>query len=305
MKKLVIMFVVMFATTNVLMAQSASTDSTEKRRMIIKFENGKWDTTYVDSSKPSAKDEIKEDIEEEVADAMSDFRAEMKELRKELKEVKPRKKKVDKNLFFIDIGANGFRQSDGLTLTGNNQPMRTENALNRSLGWGFTFARTENLIAQRVRLMYGLGFEFNNYRFRGDSILQSNGDLLSFGAPANPGLTRNAMSINYINAPLMLHFTTNPYKQSRAFNLAVGAEIGVRMGGVRIDQRYDMGNDVYQEVRTRGPQNAQFLKASLVARAGYGDFDLFVRYGLTEMFRQDVAGNPSVIPVMAGVSFKL
>lgn len=277
----------------------------EKKKMVIKYQDGKWDTTYVDAKKPNPGNEIKAEVEEEIEEAMEDFQSEMKELKKELKEVKPKKKKVEKNLFLVDIGSNGFMQNGAFDLTGSNAPLRTENGLNKSIGWGFTFARTENLIAQKVRLQYGMGFEFNNYRLRDDSILRMNRDTVFFAAPANAGLTRNTMHINWINFPVMLHFTTNPYRPSRAFNLAVGAELGLRIGNLRTTQRYDLGNDIFQEVNTNGPQNTMPWKASLVARAGYGDVDVFIRYGITEMFRQNAPNNPSLNPVMAGVSFRL
>ncbi len=277
----------------------------EKKKMVIKYQDGKWDTTYVETKKSAPADEIKSDVEDEAEEAMNDLRSEMKDLKKELKEVKPKKKKVDKELFLIDIGANGFMQNGGLNLGGSSLPLRTENGLNKSIGWGFTFARTENLIAQKLRFQYGLGFEFNNYRLRDDSVLTTRRDTVFFAAPANGALTRNTLHMSWINFPVMLHFTSNPYKRSRAFNLAVGAELGLRIGNLRNTQRYDLGNDIYQEVRTSGPQNTMPWKASLVARAGYGDVDVFVRYGITEMFRQNGPNNPSVNPVMAGVSFRL
>jgi hypothetical protein len=283
---------------------TTKTENTEKPRMVIRYVDGKWDTTFVEAKKASPKDEIKSEVEEEVEDEMSDFKAEMKELKKELKEVKPKKRKIDKSVFLVDIGSNGFMQNGNLTLNGNNQALRTENGLNKSVGWGFTFARSENLIAQKVRLMYGLGFEFNNYRLRDNSVLDVSKDTVAFFA-ANPGLTRNTMHMSWVNVPVMLQFSSNPYRKSKSFNLAVGGEFGLRIGNLSTTQRYDLGNDIYQNVNTRGPQNTNPIKASLVARAGYGKTDVFVRYGLTELFRQNVAGNPDAIPVMAGISFRL
>lgn len=284
---------------------TTSTESAEKKRMVIRYQDGKWDTTYVDAKIANAKKEIKTEGEIEQEDIeSSDFRTEMKELRKELKEVKPKKRKIDKSVFLLDIGSNSFMQNGSLGLTGSNLAMRTENGLSKSVGWGFTFARSENLIAQKLRLMYGLGFEFNNYRLRDDSILNVRRDTVSF-LNANQGLTLNTMHMSWINVPVMLQFSSNPYRKSKSFNLAVGAELGLRIGNLRTTQRYDLGNDIHQNVSTRGPQNTNPIKTSLVARAGYGKTDVFVRYGLTELFRQNVTGNPDAIPVMAGVSFRL
>lgn len=284
---------------------TTSNPGTEKPRMVIRYVDGKWDTSYVDAKKPSPKDEvISAEEAPEADDDASDFKSEMKELRKELKEVKPKKRSIDKSVFLLDIGSNGFMQNGSLSLNGSNQALRTENGLNKSVGWGFTFARSENLIAQKLRFMYGLGFEFNNYRLRDDSILSVSRDTVSFFG-ANQGLTRNTMHMSWINVPVMLQFSSNPYRKSKSFNIAVGGEFGLRIGDLRTTQRYDLGNDIYQNVTTNGPQNTNPIKASLVARAGYGKTDVFVRYGLTELFRQNNVLNPDVTPVMAGISFRL
>lgn len=306
MKKFILTLSLVGLLFSIVQAQdTTSTESAEKKRMVIRYQDGKWDTTYVDAKIANAKKEIKIEGEIEQEDIeSSDFRTEMKELRKELKEVKPKKRKIDKSVFLLDIGSNSFMQNGSLGLTGSNLAMRTENGLSKSVGWGFTFARSENLIAQKLRLMYGLGFEFNNYRLRDDSILNVRRDTVSF-LNANQGLTLNTMHMSWINVPVMLQFSSNPYRKSKSFNLAVGAELGLRIGNLRTTQRYDLGNDIHQNVSTRGPQNTNPIKTSLVARAGYGKTDVFVRYGLTELFRQNVTGNPDAIPVMAGVSFRL
>lgn len=306
MKRILLTAALIASCLGVATAQDAPAAPETKKKMVIKYIDGKWDTTYVDSHSATKK-EVPSEAKTELDEAAEDLRSEMRELKKELKEVKPKKKKVEKSHFLVDIGANGFMNANGsLNLTGNDRALRTENAFNKSIGWGFTFSRTENLVAQKLRLQYGLGFEFNSYRLRESGVLAASGDTVRFTAPMSPNLTRNTLHANWINVPVMLQFMSNPYRQSRSFNLSAGAEIGVRIGNIRSAQRYDLGNDVFTEVNTSGPLNAMPFKASLVARAGYGDVDVFVRYGLTDLFRQETGiANPTVRPVMAGVSFRL
>lgn len=306
MKRILLTAAVLFSLCSAASAQDAPATTETKKKMVIKYIDGKWDTTYVDSHS-AAKKPARAEVENEVDAASGDLLSEMQELKKELKEVKPKKKKVEKSHFLIDLGANSFMSANGsLNLTGNDRALRTENALNKSIGWGFTFSRTENLVAQKLRLQYGLGFEFNNYRLRDNGILSTSGDTVFFTPPINTNLTRNTLHTNWINVPVMLQFMSNPYRQSRSFHLAAGAEIGVRIGNIRSSQRYDLGNDVYTQVNTSGPLNTNPFKASLVARAGYGDVDVFVRYGLTDLFRQESGvANPTARPVMAGVSFRM
>jgi len=299
MKKYLLLLAVLGLAATAASAQE-KTEPEKEPKIIIKYKDGKWDTTYVDSK---SAEEIDEDEMEELDSDMDEFKKEMKELKKELGNIKPKKKGIDKNYFYIDLGFNSLMQNGNLNLTGNNAPLSLNQGFN-SFGWGFSWARSENLIAQKLRLQYGLGFEFNNYSFRRDSSIMIAGDSVNFGGAA-AGLTKNRLNVNYINFPVLLQFSSNPYKMKRSFNVAVGAEIGFRMGKMNARQEYSFPNEVTQTVYTRGTLNANPLKISAIGRIGYGKTDLFMRYSITELFGQQVASNPNVTPVMAGISFRL
>lgn len=226
----------------------------------------------------------------------------MKELKDELSKIKPKKKGIDKSYFYIDLGFNSLMQNGSLNLTGNNAPMSLNQGFN-SFGWGFSWARSENLIAQKLRFQYGLGFEFNNYSFRRDSSISIAGDSTNFVGAA-PGLVKNRLNVNYLTIPLMLQFSSNPYKMKKSFNISAGAELGIRLGKMNTRQEYTLPNETTQTVMTRGGFNASPWKLSLLGRVGYGKMDVMVRYSLTSLFEQNVNTNPNVTPVMAGVSFR-
>lgn len=298
MKKYILFLAVLGLAATAASAQE-KTEPEKEKKIIIKYKDGKWDTTYVDNQ-AATEEEAEEEID--VDDDMADFKKDMKELKKELGNIKPKKKGIDKNYFYIDLGFNSLMQNGNLNLTGNNAPLSLNQGFN-SFGWGFSWARSENLIAQKLRLQYGLGFEFNNYSFRRDSTLLISGDSVNFGG-AGAGLIKNRLNVNYINFPVLLQFSSNPYKMKRSFNIAVGAEVGFRMGKMTARQEYSLANEVSQQVYTRGALNANPLKLSMIGRVGYGKTDLFMRYSITELFGQEVASNPNVTPVMAGVSFR-
>ncbi len=303
MKKYILFLAVLGLAATAASAQE-KTEQAKEPKIIIKFKDGKWDTTYVDSQAAIEEDEeIELEIELEMGSDMDEFKKDMKELKKELGNIKPKKKGIDKNYFNIDLGFNSLMQNGNLNLTGNNAPLSLNQGFN-SFGWGFGWASSENLIAQKLRLQFGLGFEFNNYSFRRDSTLMIAGDSVNFGS-AGAGLIKNRLNVNYINFPLLLQFSSNPYKMKRSFNIAVGAELGLRLGRMTARQEYNLSNEVAQDVYTRGALNANPLKISMIGRVGYGKTDLFLRYSISELFGQQVASNPNVTPVMAGVSFRL
>jgi len=298
MKKYVLFLAVLGLAATAASAQE-KTEPEKEPKIIIKYKDGKWDTTYVDNKSAEAEEESDEEFDSD----MDDFKKDMKELKKELENIKPKKKGIDKNYFYIDLGFNSLLQNGSLDLTGKNAPLSLNQGFN-SFGWGFSWARSENLIAQKLRLQYGMGFEFNNYSFRRDSTLMISGDSIAFGG-AGAGLVKNRLNVNYINFPVLLQFSSNPYKMKRSFNVAVGAEIGFRLGKMNARQEYSLPNEVTQQVFTRGALNANPLKLSMIGRVGYGKTDLFMRYSITELFGQQVATNPNVTPVMAGISFRL
>jgi opacity protein-like surface antigen len=280
-------------------AQESTPTKPSEKKMIIKFKEGKWDTTYVDRDNSDSESESESEFESD----MEEFKEDMKELKKELKNIKPKSKGVDKNYFYLDLGFNSLLQNGSLDLTGNNSPLSLNQGFN-SFGWGFSWARSENIIAQKLRLQYGLGFEFNNYSLRRDSSIQIAGDTVGFTA-AGAGLTRNRLNVNYINFPVLLQFSSNPYKMKRSLNIAIGGELGIRLGRMSSYQTYNLPNEVTQRVTTSGALNANPLKLSLIGRVGYGKTDLFVRYSLTELFEQNVNVNPNATPVMVGLSFRM
>lgn len=300
MKKYILMLAVLGLTATAVSAQE-KTEPQKEPKIIIKYKDGKWDTTYVDS-KSATEDEVDEEVDVDIDSDMEEFKNDMKELKKELGNIKPKKKGIDKNYFYLDFGFNSLLQNGNMNLTGNNAPLSLNQGFN-SFGWGFSWARSENLIAQKLRLQYGLGFEFNNYSLRRDSSLVISGDSVNFGG-AGAGLVKNRLNVNYINFPVLLQFSSNPYKMKRSFNVAVGAELGIRLGRMNARQEYSLPNEVTQMVHTSGALNANPLKVSMIGRVGYGNTDLFMRYSVTELFGQQVASNPNATPVMAGVSFR-
>ncbi len=297
MKKYLLILAVVGLAATAASAQE-KTETEKDKKMVIKFKDGKWDTTYVDRGTP----EVDVDVDIDTDDDMDDFKNDMKELKKELENIKPKKKGIDKNYFYLDFGFNSLLQNGSTTLTGNNAPLSLNQGFN-SFGWGFSWARSQNIIAQKLRLQYGLGFEFNGYSLRRDSSILISGDSVNF-VGSGAGISRNRLNVSYVNFPVLLQFSSNPYKMKRSFNIAAGAELGIRMGKMHSNQTYNLANEVIQDVNTRGAFNANPIKLSLIGRVGYGKTDLFIRYSLTELFEQQVASNPNVTPVFAGLSFR-
>ena len=102
-----------------------------------------------------------------------------------------------------------------------------------------------NLIKKNVNLKYGLGIEYDNYRYKTSSnlsYLEKNSYLNSLQAPSpvvirdSISFSKNKLALNYITVPLMLNFITNSANTKKGLSLSMGLSAGY-LFGVRNKQK--------------------------------------------------------------------
>ncbi len=206
------------------------------------------------------------------------------------------KKKVDRTSFFFDFGWNALMNKGEFYDSG---PLELNYF--KSSGINLGFQRSFGLIGEKFRIAAGLGLESNNFRFRNNTNISRTGDLTNFDIDTTSGrvFDKNKLTLTYLYVPLMLEFRSNPWKPSQSFNISAGAEVGYLLQAYT-KQVYAEGTTTqYHKVFEQRDFNLAPFKASLIARVGYGNFSMFVRYGLTEMFR-NTPNNPQAQSFMAG-----
>ena len=151
------------------------------------------------------------------------------------------------------------------------------------------------IIKDYLGVVTGLGFQWNRYSLKGAYDVSVVNDTL-VGLATGLNYTKNVLSSTYLQAPLLLQISTskNPEK---AWNISAGI-----VGGIRLDARQEQkweADGKKNKDKTKDDFEFNPFQASLMATVGYGDWSLYMTYGLTDVFNEGSA--PKVRGVNAGI----
>lgn len=201
----------------------------------------------------------------------------------------------------LEFGMNMFHKSDYSAYT-NIEPAVPENFMDLHYGKSVTvnlnFAEWAfKNEAQNFGLVTGLGFSFMDFTFDRDITIakQENTGLLIPVSLDPEGLKKTKLNVTYLTAPLMLELKTPLRMGSSRLYLAAGVIGGVNIGS---HTKYKYPND---KEKSRSNFNLNPFKYDLTGRIGFGDFCVFVNYGMTPMFKENLG--PELHPVTFGFSF--
>ena len=149
------------------------------------------------------------------------------------------------------------------------------------------------LYKNRLSLVTGLGFEWNNYFFRKSFTLLPGVDSVQ-GVYSNKVLDKNKLVVNFVNIPLLLEYKSGGRLHS-PFHIAGGVILGY-MYRSHTKQKYEDGYK-YKDFDTF---NLLPYRCSATVRAGYGGMTLFASYSLTGLFIDSTG--PELHPFSIGIS---
>jgi hypothetical protein len=109
------------------------------------------------------------------------------------------------------------------------------------------------------------------------------------------GLKKTKLNVTYLTAPLMLELKTPLRMGHSRLYLAGGVIGGVNIGS---HTKYKYRND---KEKSRSNFNLNQFKYDITGRIGFGDFCIFVNYGMTPLFKE--GRGPELHPVTFGFSF--
>lgn len=190
---------------------------------------------------------------------------------KELKDAKTR-------FLLLELGINGYFNNQG----GLNAPigysdleLQYSKSINVNL---HLFRQRINLIQHHVNFTYGMGFEFSDYRFANNVTWTAQAPELTI-EPLDEPLKKSKLATTFLNLPLMLNFETNPEEMKRSFHLSAGGYAGILLGA---RTKYKTTNN--KKVKERDDFNLNHFRYGLTGSIGYGWFNLYANYALSEMF---------------------
>lgn len=156
------------------------------------------------------------------------------------------------------------------------------------------------IVNDKIGLVTGLGFEFNDYHFRNPITLMVEDGITvednSYFLDPNKHVTKTKFSTIHFTVPLLMEFQIPAGSSGHRFFVSAGV-----IGGVKIESHtkivyngVDKGKD-----KGRSDFNLSTFRYGLTTRVGYRGLKLFVNYYPTPLFER--GKGPEVYPFSVGL----
>lgn len=173
-----------------------------------------------------------------------------------------------------------------------------ENNISQSMVWNINFLeRKFPIIKHHLGFTTGLGFNFTQYSFNNNYIINTSGSTISAAVDPIYTYSKNKLNATYLTLPLMLEFCSNNY-EDEGFYLAAGLVGGVKIYS-RIHREGSFDGKTFDE-SAKGDYAINPFILNSVVRIGYQSIGLFVDYSLLSYFKPNKTVN--VHPLSYGVS---
>lgn len=195
----------------------------------------------------------------------------------------------------IGINVNGFMNTN-MQLASTTELSFLSLDPSKSIGFQLNFAEKRfPILKDYLGVVTGLGFQWNRYSIKGNYDFNVLNDTLVANA-TGINYTKNTLSSTYLQAPLLLQISTSK-SANQAWNISAGI-----VGGIRVDarqiQKWEADGKKNKD-KTKDDFQFNPFQASLMASVGYGDWNLYMTYGLTNIFNEGSA--PKLRGVNAGI----
>jgi len=228
-----------------------------------------------------------EDHNEEMEEATGDhdvhvLHRHMEQIHEGHHDDKTRVKTVQQSWFVMDLGWNVWLTDNTFDLPEEYNDMELDRGASANFHLGI-IQQGVNLYKGRLRFVYGIGIEYNNYRFKKDVDLIDDSKPLDFTINSDRNYKKNKLVSQYATMPLMLNYKTKDDEDHEAFKLSAGVQLGYLIGS---HTKQKWGEDGRKEKsKNKGDYSFQDYRIGYVVQFGYGDFNIFGKYYPTEVFK--------------------
>jgi hypothetical protein len=198
--------------------------------------------------------------------------------------------------FFIDFGVNALMNGENSFNLAGESEVFSDLRYGRSLHLDMhMFRQRQNLIRHVLNLEYGLTFSWQNFSFQDDIVITPNAEAFSFEF-SEEALKKSKLSMTYLSVPIGFVIETNPSKRTKSLRIAGGMR-----GGVRIASRTKIKTEDRSKTKQKDDFNLNAFQYGPYVRLGYGWFNLYAMYAMSDFFQQDEG--PELHSAVIGVSF--
>ena len=186
----------------------------------------------------------------------------------------------------------------GSPLGANDFKLKTGKSSNVNI---WVFMQRLNLIKHYVNLKYGIGVEFNNYRFKSAVSFKEGG-----ANPYNPSQTinnafvfrdsisfsKNKLAADYVTVPFMINLRTNPNSSSKGLSLSAGVSMGYLYNSRNKQISGERGKR-----KNKGDYDLEKWKFSYIGELGLGPIRLYGSYAPKSIFENGL----NLMPYNVGI----
>lgn len=199
----------------------------------------------------------------------------------------------------FELGINGYVDKDyNFTLTNDLAPYELNYTKSYNVNINF-LQYNLGLISDKIGLVTGMGFEFNDYKFdRKITIIEDDAEgITRFDDQTYAGynVQKTKLSTTYLTVPLILEFQVPVYRYHRLY-LGGGVIGGVNIGA-HTKVVYEDGGK--QKDKVKDDFNLSPFRYAATVRVGYRSLRLFANYNLVSLFEKNKG--PELYPFSIGL----
>jgi len=193
------------------------------------------------------------------------------------------------------LGLNNLINKDGkLEADAGYQSMAVDPSKSINFDWKIV-TQAMNLYKGKVRLVYGVGIDYNNYRFKENiSLVPDSIPLASVNGSEN--YKRNKLVTQYLTVPVMLNFKLSPKKTDEQVYISAGANFGYLIGSHQKQVWNDNGK---KKTKTKDDFGLEQFRMGYEVQFGYKNIVLFGKYFPESIFKSNEG--PNLRTVSAGI----
>ena len=155
-----------------------------------------------------------------------------------------------------------------------------------------------NVVKHYVNLKYGIGLELNNYRYKSSISYKEGGPVPYTATQTNApfifrdsiSFSKNKLAADYVTVPLMLNFTSNPWRKDKGISFSAGVSAGYLYSQRNKQKSSERGKD-----RNKGDYDLQRFKLSYIAELGLGPVRLYGSYSPKSIYENGLDMKPYTI----------
>lgn len=150
---------------------------------------------------------------------------------------------------------------------------------------------------QKLKLAAGVRYSLHDYSFSNQFQLTEENPRFEEAILATSEIKKHRIHAHYVQVPIMLEFNSNSTDASKSINLAVGYNYNFRFASnykVKFDDRN------LDKIKFKDDFGLVPNFGMLEVRAGFGNLNIYVQYGLDRLFTE--GEGPNVTPINIGIT---